>query len=140
MSLRPIALALAFATLGLSQTVSTRASACGGLEPEDVVNQHFAALNAHDRGRVLAHWDKNASVVSLGTPALVEPIDQAATRWVQTKQPVTFHIDKVEESDGKATARVTVVFDGKKIEDTLLLTPFGYGGWRIAGKTSAIRY
>lgn len=138
MNLRPFALVLALSAITASQTIASNAGACGTPLPEDTIASHYEALNAHDRARVLAQWNENATVVSLGEPPLIEPIDRAATRWVQTKAPVTFHVDKIDETERTATAHVTVVFEGRRIEDTLLLTSAPSGRWRIAGKTSRL--
>jgi hypothetical protein len=134
MNLRSLAILASFAVVALTQSA---ADACGVPEPEDTIARHFNALNAHDRTRLLSQWNDGATVVSLGDPMLIEPVSTAASRWVQTKEPVTFHVDKIDEGEGTATAHVTVNFEGRKLEDTMLLTA-AHGTWHIAGKTSRV--
>jgi hypothetical protein len=141
MNLRPFVFVLATAASALCLTSSPRtADACGMPSPEEavmgVVSSHFDALNAHDRDRMLSVWKDEATVVSVGDPTLVEPVGQAATRWLAAKQPVTFKIESIQATDKTATARVSVVFEGRKLEDTMLLTPVGRGMFRIAAKSS----
>ena len=134
MNLRSLAILASFAVISL---VQSSADACGVPQPEDTIARHFDALNAHDRARLLSQWNDGATVVSLGDPMLIEPVSTAASRWVQTKEPVTFHVDKIDEGEGTATAHVTVNFEGRKLEDTMLLTSV-HGAWHIAGKTSRV--
>ncbi len=140
MNARPLAFAIALATCALGTSIASPADACGQVTTADrvewVLSDHFAALNAHDRTRLLALWNENATVVSVGEPTLVEPIDRAATRWLTAKKPVTFEIAGIDAGDHTATAHVNVVFDGKKLSDTVLFKETTKGTWQIAGKSS----
>lgn len=143
MHTRPIAAALALALGALGTTLAPPADACGPVSVEDrvewIVQDHFAAINAHDRDRLLSLWNEHATVVSEGEPTLVEPIDRAATRWLTAKRPVTFEIASVEPGDHSAIAHVNVVFDGKKLADTILFKETGRNTWQMAGKSSRPR-
>jgi hypothetical protein len=81
-------------------------------------------------------WRPGATVVSGGAPALVEPVERAASRWVTAKGPVTFHVAEVQASEDAAVAYVDVVFDGRRVVDTVLLAPTDAGQWQITGKAS----
>jgi hypothetical protein len=125
MTTRRLSIVFALALAAASSTTAPSADACGSVTAEDRVDRlltaHFASINAHDRDRLLALWNENATVVSTGDPTSIEPIDSAATRWLSTTQPVTFR---------------DVVFDGRRLEDTVLLGPAKTGGWKIAGMSS----
>ncbi len=141
MNLRPLALALALAVTALGSAIPQTADACGGYETPEAsvyraVARHFQALDARDRAAVLAVWKPGATVVTEGTPVLVEPIERAATRWVAAKGPVVFHVADVEATGDSAVAYVAVEFDGQNIEETLEFAPNDAGQWVIAGQTS----
>jgi hypothetical protein len=130
-------------TLGIgaaSTTVSEAADACGPINPSDqvtwVIQDHFNALNAHDRARLLSVWKENASVVSEGPPMVIEPIEQAATRWLAAKHPVTFEVGSIEVHERNAIAHVNVVFEGRQLADTIYFKENANNTWQIAGKSS----
>jgi hypothetical protein len=142
MNLRPFVIALSLSAAALCSTASKPAPACGPVRAEDVVEvvvgNHFEALDMRDRERMLSAWNEGAAVVSIGQPTLVETVEQASTRWITHKQPVTYKILKVEVADRTAKARVEVSFEGNKIEDSLLLVATRDDRWRIAGKSSRV--
>lgn len=141
--LRPLLIALSLSTAALCSTASPKpALACGPVRAEEVVGivvgNHFEALDVRDRARMLSAWSEGAAVVSIGQPTLVETVEQASTRWLAHKRPVTYRILEVEVADRTAKARVEVSFEGNKIEDSLLLVATRNDGWRIAGKSSRV--
>ncbi len=139
MKLQSFALALALAGLATG-TSAPSAKACGPFAARDqaarMVTQHFNALNAHDRERVLSLWTPTATVVS-GTPSVIEPIGQAATRWLAGGRTLTFTISKIDSDpdDQYAVAHVNVRRDGVAFEEAMLVAPTQQG-WRIVGETS----
>lgn len=141
MNLRPLALALALAVTTLGSAIPQTADACGDYQTPEVgvqraLSRHFSALGAHDRGALLAAWRPGSTVVSGGAPVLVEPVERAASRWLTAKGPVSFHVTEVQASEDAAVAYVDVVFDGRRVVDTVLLAPTDAGQWQITGKSS----
>jgi len=140
MKTRIFALLSAIGICAVSTTVAPAADACGPISPRDqvtwVIQDHFSALNAHDRTRLLAVWKENALVFTEGTPTTVEPIEQAATRWLTAKHPVTFDVSGIEVREHNAIAHVNVVFEGRQLADTIYFKENANKAWQIAGKSS----